>query len=575
MIGKHRIIRKLGEGGMGVVYEAFDESRDTRVALKTLLRVHPQSLLAFKREFRSLQDLEHPCLVQLYELGVADDIWYLTMELVEGRDLLTYLRGMQSGGDAILPHAAGETARHPDERHVRAVFSQLSDALCTLHRAGKVHRDIKPSNVLVTDAGRVVVLDFGLVFELSLDSRVSGLLTGAGTPAYMAPEQVMHQPISSATDWYAVGVMLFQVLTGQLPFTGTLVEVLTAKKQEDPPHPRGLVPTCWQDLADLCHLMMAVNPAKRPRGEQIAFRLGANISAPSVPSPPAETPGPVFVGRARELARLRAAYDRVMSGTPATVLIRGESGVGKSALIHQFINAVKSESEAAVVLVGRCHERESVPYKALDGVMDRLSQYMRRLPGERAASLLPRHASLLVRLFPVLGRVKAMAQAPPPRRPSNDPHLLAQEAFTALRELFQRLGERYPLIVVIDDLQWSDRDSEFLLAHLLSAPDAPVMLVLGSMRVLPSSVIPLSVADEQVSFHSFSLHDDVQLIELGPLAPDDALELAERLLGQGHGPTAADAVARRKTAEQITTEAHGHPMSIGELVHTRRQGPGL
>src|SRR5262249_10863101 len=186
-----------GEGGMGVVYEAFDDEREGVVALKTLRVIDAEARLRFKTEFRALQDIQHPNLVQLGELIEVEGKLFFTMELVQGVDFLSYVRkdaGPQSASDwptATVDQpfpAVAPPPRKPgfDEPRLRAALSQLARGLAALHAAGKVHRDIKPSNILVTDAGRVVLLDFGLVEDVAGQKRTSPL---AGTAAFMAPEQ--------------------------------------------------------------------------------------------------------------------------------------------------------------------------------------------------------------------------------------------------------------------------------------------------------------------------------------------------------------------------------------------------
>ena len=223
--------RKLGEGAFGVVYEAEDVDRGERVALKTLQNAAPAALYRFKREFRELSDIVHPNLVGLYELQQEGPHWFFTMEFIEGTDFLTDLRlrvrpDTVDGGDNEI--AAAETLDlHPtsptspaDTRIEDVVhqFRALAEAIHALHQHGKVHRDLKPGNVRVEQGtDRVVLLDFGLVTEVTEDSNAS--IGVKGTPAYMAPEQAAGKQATPASDWYAFGVMLFEALTGQTPFS--------------------------------------------------------------------------------------------------------------------------------------------------------------------------------------------------------------------------------------------------------------------------------------------------------------------------------------------------------------------
>ncbi len=552
--------RRLGAGAMGVVYEALDREIGTRVAIKTLRYLDGAALVRFKNEFRALQGLEHPNLVTLGELLEETGDYFFTMELVDGVDFLRYVRpdepsDVTEDEDTLATESVLDIAKGTgrvgvssdftfDEEKLRASLAQLARGLSALHEAGKVHRDVKPSNVRVTRNGRVVLLDFGLIAELADDRREEGLVVG--TAGYMAPEQASHAPISPAADWYAFGVVMYEALTGQLPFTGrTALEILIKKKREAPAAPRSVAAGVPEDLDTLCMALLRTDPQMRPNAGAVLDVLGVELRARTPTAPPIklEAEPSRFVGRERELAVLHRAIDDVREGGAVTVVVHGDSGLGKSALIRQFLATVVSKTDP-VLLEGRCYERESVPYKGFDGVIDSLSHYMRRLPREAAAELVPRNAAILPRVFPVLSSIEVISRAPMLRRDVKDPLELRDRAFVALRELLHRIAERRNLVVFIDDLQWADADSLLLLREVMRPPDAPPLLLLIASR-------------PDAKDHAGALPGDVRPMELLALSPESARALARSYL--------ADAGIQDVSAANLAIEAKGHPMYIDEL----------
>jgi hypothetical protein len=554
---------------MGVVFEALDEERGERVALKTLGRFDGASVYDLKREFRALANIAHANLVRLHELFEEEGVWFFTMARVEGESFYSYVRpgeparetlsGLRAGPD---PHA--DTVVAPGaafrEHELRRALVGLVQGVCAIHRAGKIHRDLKPGNVLVDRAGHVTILDFGLAQAQVRDTERSTQRV-AGTPAYMAPEQLSEGGACPASDWYAVGVMLYEALAGRLPFSGSTHEVLAAKLAgRAVPDPREVEPRIPDDLAELALALTRANPDDRPSAAAIAERVDA--AHPAVQEPPARARAPrgdVFVGREAELRGLRAAFEATRAGVPSIAYVAGVSGIGKSALVERFVEII---GEEPVVLRGRCYERESVPFKAFDAVIDALSRYLRNIGDVAAAALAPRALSELCRVFPVLSRVPGFTRAMAPRALAADPQEVRLFAFGALKELFVRLADRRALVIVIDDMQWGDADSGLLLSRILAPPDAPPLLLIGCYRSDEAERTPLLrlLRDEASRLASCRL----ARIEVAPLEDEVGRRLAARLL--------SDCVedASPELAASIAAESRGSPFFIAELA--RRAG---
>jgi eukaryotic-like serine/threonine-protein kinase len=699
---RFRIVRQLGAGGIGVVYEAVDRARGTRVALKTLQRLDGEHILRFKKEFRLLQDLHHRNLVQLGELLEAEGRWFFTMELLLGVDFFSYVTGRPLPAEfsdtarilvppsvsleAVTEDASTATAltsspgeheasgeagastprrQHElDEARLREGLRQLATGLEALHRAGMIHRDIKPQNVMVCSGSkwapaaeveadtsapehdRVVLLDFGMVGDTRAwdeDDRNAG-----GTPAYMAPEQAAGAA-EMASDWYAVGVMLYQALTGIRPFDGHVAYVLMEKQRRDPVPPSLVDPgqrrlPVPEDLEALCMRLLARDPAARPTGAEVLARLAgptsmtsmspAGAPATGVPAGPAlgaSATGPVvaepdlaLIGREDEMRALHGAWMRTAPGRPVVALVQGVSGMGKTTLVDGLARMLATEGTAgpaALVLRGRCYEREEVPYKAFDGVVDALSHFLKaRAPDPRElddepdgappeagapegvpeaspdATLVdrpgqtPRSASgpgqgpgragidaavrgwmeqelpSLARLFPVLDRVLPGRMTEIAHGEARDPLELRQRGFAALKSLLALVVAHRPVVLVVDDVQWGDRDSVALLADLLAPPAPPGILFVATYRSEEADHPVVAALRHTVAVELPS--SAVREVEIGPLDEGNCYALARAL---GHH-LAATGVAQ-KTARALDAlargaarEAQGSPFFAGEMM---------
>ena len=541
-IPRFELGRRLGSGGFGEVYEARDRSNGGVVALKILRRRDATSLLQFKREFRRVSQLVHPNLVRLYELIEEGEHWFFTMELVVGTHALDYL-----------------WAQSLDQREaaVRRTFSQLATAIEVLHGAGIVHRDIKPSNVMVAGDGRVVLLDFGVAKEMFV---TEGQTTSAliGTPAYLAPERLQRTAARAPSDWYSVGVMLYQALTGKLPFEGAWLESMIARVENDPVPPHRISRDVPQDLDGLCMALLAKRPERRPGAAEIRARLNAgdvvtaSKSAQAVGATPAPT---LLVARTAQLDVLGRAVEHAKHGRAVAVHVSGASGIGKTSLVQRFLDELRHHDTSVVILTSACHQQESVAFNALDEFVDHLTDHLEHIPSGPPL-VLPAQAALIGRLFPVFQRVSG-APAVTSQSAVVDPLEIRRQAFAALRTLLVRLSERSVVVVAIDDLQWADRDSGSFLAELLTSPDPPPLLLILTYRSQPAGINPL--IDRLRDAHATSSAVEWLTVELSELSATEAQSLLRRLLGRVQDELDTDELGR------IALEADGNPFLVHRL----------
>jgi predicted Ser/Thr protein kinase len=253
VLGRCRLVRKLGEGGMGVVWLARHETLDKDVAVKILpatFAADPEAVQRFLREARAAARIDHPNVVPVLDAGSADGVHYIVMAYVEGTDLQKVLarRGRLDVGDAL------------------AIAKKVAQALGAAHRLGLVHRDIKPSNILVTRQGRVMVTDFGLAREIGAGATVTATDEILGTPQFLSPEQARGERIDGRSDLYSLGATLYAFLAGRPPYgRGSAVSI--ALKHADPkerPEPlRSIVPDVPAEVEGLVEKLMAKRPEDR------------------------------------------------------------------------------------------------------------------------------------------------------------------------------------------------------------------------------------------------------------------------------------------------------------------------
>jgi predicted Ser/Thr protein kinase len=276
---RYAIEERIAVGGMGTVYRALDERLHRKVALKILkdhLAHDERFVERFRREARSVASLSHPNIASLYDYGEDDDRHYIVMELVDGSDLAHVLKAE----GALDP----ERAEH--------IMRQVCEALSVAHAAGLVHRDVKPANVLLTADGTAKVTDFGIA-RATGDSSLTATGSILGTAHYLAPEQAAGDPATPQTDVYAAGVVLFEMLTGKVPFDApSPVAVASQHMRGEVPTPSSIDHAIPTRLDDVVQKATAKDPKDRytDAGEMAAV-LGGVVAAPTSATT-AELPGP-------------------------------------------------------------------------------------------------------------------------------------------------------------------------------------------------------------------------------------------------------------------------------------------
>lgn len=251
-LGKYRLIRAIGAGGMGAVYEGLHEALDQKVAVKVLLpslEGNEDAIRRFFQEGRFVAKLRHDRIAAVYDLGEERGIHYLAMEFAEGKPLTDLIE--RKG--VVKPLRA------------LAIAHQVSDALAAAHSQAVVHRDIKPDNIMVSRAGKVKVMDFGIAKHLRGDDGLTMAGAPIGTLFYMSPEQCRGEAVDQRTDLFSLGVVLFQMLTGRLPYSASLAHLdLMNKIAQGPfPSPRYLNPEITEALDHLVLRLTATNREER------------------------------------------------------------------------------------------------------------------------------------------------------------------------------------------------------------------------------------------------------------------------------------------------------------------------
>jgi serine/threonine protein kinase/predicted ATPase len=633
-LSHYRLLEPLGRGSMGLVYRAEDQRSGRLVALKTVAVPYQGLLSSIRREIEALSRIRHPGIVRILESGTSEGMPWYAMELLEGQTLRRWGQGVtdeaetaderwwtqsleanaltpspRSEGDGPVDRPAarflsplgsearGERRAGSQEAKdsgggslvaVLTVVRRLCGPLAYLHGEGLVHRDLKPDNVVLRAASREraapapwpVLVDFGLSAPSGPGREALQLDSGAaGTPLYMAPEQIRGEPLDARADLYALGCILYELLTGRPPFVGRSAGELLRKHLEDEPIPPSrLAPEVEAHpdgprLDALVLRLLAKSPRERiGYADDVAAALaslgaGTGSEARDAPQPRAYLYRPGFCGRETVLEELSGRLERLEAGRGGTVLIGGESGVGKTRLLVELSREAARRS--LLVLAGECLDTGAQPLEALRKPLQQVADRCRERGRSETDRVLGRRGKVLAQYEPALGTLPGQEAYPEPAElPAEAARL---RLFSYLAETFAALTRASasaalsedearparpstPLVLILDDLQWADE------------------LVLGFLELWLRSAA--------------GVHSRTPLLLVGAYRSEEAGEGLRKLLGSEgverlplgrlEEPAVAEMVAGMLALEPapqvfsryLTRQSEGNPFFVAEYLRT-------
>ena len=604
-IGKFKVLAELGRGGMGIVYKVKDSQSGQLAALKMVpaeALVRPDSAMRFRREFRSMQRIEHPNVIRVFEGGTHEGCPFFTMELVEGKEIRQWLDGddaiVPSGKDppptGILTAEQRERLNEPVRvKKLADVIVQVAYALCEIHSHRIVHRDLKPDNVMVSKAGVAKLMDFGIAKHLSAAGEHSSGGMVVGTFKYLSPEQALGADIDGRADLYCLGIIMYELLAGRHPFYSEnsvgyayhharkVAPDISRFNPEVHPglklicerlirkDPRERFPTADDVISSIREAMdgfveeMSQKVRRRPQSKNLPFHMAKDqLFAPSL------------VGRASEMRQLLGAAEQLLAGQGTVVAVTGARGIGKTRLVRE---AAAAKARNIDFLWGVCQQGGGLPYQPYVDILDQLVQNAAdALPADEFKHLLGDEGRVLARYVPAIERLDTAVRPRP--APALDPKGEKVRFLASVTAFLGRCAAAQPRVLVIDDIHHADELSLQLTAHLTdtlarSEPvgEGPAQRFSPLCLICTLDPADTSAEEARALLSRWSQERAFHSIALPPLSASEVKELLTSMIGGGE--------VAQALADYLHHDTEGVPHLVEERIRSwadsgelRRQG---
>jgi predicted ATPase/tRNA A-37 threonylcarbamoyl transferase component Bud32 len=554
--GRYAVLKKLGEGGKGVVYKARDTVLNRVVAIKILkTMVGEEAYSRFMREAQAVGRLNHPNVVTIYDIGKDEEKQFFVLEFVDGMSLRELMSTYPEGKCDI------QTALR--------IAIDVCGALQYAHSQGVLHRDIKPENIMLTREDTAKLMDFGLAKMLGQPSLTQeGVIVG--TVAYVAPEIALGRGADARSDLYSFGAVLYESLTGKSPFVGEdPVKIIFSHIHDCPISPKRLNSKVPEALGDCIMKLLEKEPEKRYQSAADLLQVLRGIAEgflreaymPStkqvvvVPSPRLVAEREVqLIDRVNEMGILRQAVDITVQGEGGLVFLFGEPGIGKTRLTREL--GAYARLRGMQVVYGRCpalFRMDGLPPYVL--WKEVIRNYLEVCSPEQLYRVVGFYPSEVCKLVPDLAqRLRTVPQSLP-----ITPEHERDRLFEAVSQFVTNISRESPLLVVLDDLQWVDQSSLLLMHYIARGVYRAPMLILGAYR-------DTDIDEKHVLSSVLTELNRERLVKSVPLkrmSRDEISEMIKRILEQDEVPT--------EFCELVYEKTRGNPFFVEEVIKSLRE----